>query len=74
MIPMETAVRKRGRPSLYYTVQDIVEMFNVSKSTVYRKPEEWGGEKKAGGMRFPKAYVHTILKRDGAIEPEQSHR
>ncbi len=60
-----------GRPGDYYKASEVAAMFHVGKSTVYRKPDEFGGRWIAGCLRFPKLIVDSMRRKDGALEPQQ---
>ena len=55
---------KRGRPSMYYTAQDVADIFEISDKTVYRNQADFHARTICGCIRFPKAIIHTIVERD----------
>lgn len=67
---MNTETRRRGRPSDYYTAQEVADIFHIGKSTVYRKPDEFGGRWIVGCLRFPKAIVDAMTRKDAHVPVE----
>lgn len=53
-----------GRPSLYLTPKQVAGIFQIGLSTVYKKPEEFGGRVIAGCLRFPRAIIEAMVRRD----------
>jgi hypothetical protein len=64
---MSTESRRPGRPSDYYTAKDVKAIFAIGLSTVYRKPDEFGGRWVAGTLRFPKAIVDSMRRKDAEV-------
>ncbi len=58
-----------GRPSDYYNARDVAGIFKMGLSTVYKKPEEFGGRWIAGCLRFPRVIVDS-MRRETALEPQ----
>jgi len=60
-------IQKRiGRPSLFYDAKEVAEIFHISPKTVYKKPDEFGGEWIAGCLRFAKNRIDQMARAKGA--------
>ena len=58
-----------GPRSLFYTAQEVAEIFTVSPKTIYKKADEFGGEWVAGCLRFAKNRINMLAKEKGANVP-----
>lgn len=69
MTPVVEAPRKVGRPSLCYTTNELCAIWSTSDSTLHRWREQGiiPFVKIGGAIRYPKAKIDPILKRQGII-------
>lgn len=59
-------MKHAGPRSLFYTAQEVAQLFHVSPKTIYKKADEFGGEWVAGCLRFAKNRINMMARERGA--------